>query len=372
MNSGKSTLLFVDDEPNFLNGLRRILHDLRDQWELHFVTSADEAVAFVREHDTDVVVSDVNMPGKNGFDLLKTMKSDEATRDIPFLMLTGSAELNHKRLALELGATDLLNKPVVREDLQARLVNALRLKSFHDDLKQQNATLEAKVRRRTAALEHSRLDIMWRLAKAGEYRDEETGNHIMRVGSFCRLLGQELGQPASFIDLILLASPLHDIGKIGIPDAILLKPGKLTDEEWVTMRRHCAIGYEILTLEPRGMNIFLEWLGAPPQSMEHENPLVTMAASIALNHHEKWDGSGYPNRKKGEDIPLEARITAMADVYDALRSDRPYKKAFNIEESMTIIRQGTGKHFDPQLVEAFERIQPRVEEIREQFSDHIA
>jgi len=369
----KSKILFVDDEPRFLAALDRVLHSQQSIWEMKFARSVDEALEALRENDFDAVISDINMPEKDGFQLLDTLAASASTQDIPVVILTGAGDHNLKRQALTRGATDLLNKPVEPEDLLARLHSVLRLKSFQDQLKNHSRLLEEKVQERAAALEATRLDILLRLGKAAEYRDEETGNHILRVGCTCRTLAEELDMTPEFVELIFLASPLHDIGKIGIPDKILLKPGKLTASERNIMEQHCAIGLDILQQEPSGMKAFLNWgrkNGSEPPVLE--NPILAMASTIALSHHEKWDGSGYPRGLKGEEIPLAGRIVAVADVYDALRSERPYKPAYSEVKTLAIMAEQTGRHFDPMVFSAFKNVAEMLGSIHERFSDEMA
>jgi response regulator RpfG family c-di-GMP phosphodiesterase len=370
--SDKEKILFVDDEAHFLSDLRRLLRKQRDVWDIHFAQSVDEALDKTHQINPDVIVTDVAMPIKTGFDLLRELKSEVRTADIPVIVLTGSGERELKVRALDTGATDLLNKPVIFEDLIARIRNALRLKAYQDELKNQNAILDRKVKERTRELEESHRDIAWRLAKAGEYRDEETGNHIVRVGCYCQILAKGLGMDDSKVDMLMLTAPLHDIGKIGIPDAILLKPGKLDADEWEVMRCHSIIGANILKDDPKGIIAFLEWkqVAVSETSTFEKNPVINMAATIARSHHEKWDGSGYPSELSGEKIPLEGRITAVADVYDALRSVRPYKPAFSEEKTMQIIQEGAGSHFDPGIVAVFERNLTEFREVYTALSDH--
>jgi len=374
----KKLVVFVDDERNILNGFRRMLAPQSEVWEMVFLDNADEALDETRSREVDVIVSDIRMPGTDGFELLKQLKASERTGDIPVVIVTGNHEEDLKRRALDLGATDLLSKPINTEDLIARVQSALRLKSHQDALKNQNEILEKRVKERTveletltAKLEKSRLEIIWRLGKAGEYRDEETGNHVIRMGCYCRPIAEALGLGSDFAELLVLAAPLHDIGKIGIPDGILLKPGKLTPSEWEIMRMHPAIGAAILRHDSKMMRAFAQ-LRAADQSLSvemDEHPVLGMAASVAQNHHEKWDGSGYPNGLTGEAIPLEARIVALADVYDALICDRPYRKALPEKEVLQMIRENVGRHFDPVVHEAFEKSLNEIRGIREQFFD---
>lgn len=370
--SPRKTLLFVDDEPNVLEAFVRMLHPERHVWELRTVGSATEALDILASAQLDAIISDYHMPGQNGFALLQAVRSSDQP-DVPFVIVTGSSEAGLKRTALELGATDLLSKPVEREDLLARLRNVIRLKECQDAIKSHNAHLEDLVEERTAELAASRHEIIWRLAKAGESRDEDTGNHVVRVALYCKIIAEKLQMEPKFVRLLFLSSPLHDIGKIGIPDSLLLKPGKLTDEEWSIMRTHCRIGTEILDQDAKMVAAVNKWA---PESLANirsraENPILDMASRIALCHHEKWDGSGYPEGLAREDIPIEARIVAIADVYDALCSPRPYKAAMAEDKALEIIRSGEGKHFDPAVLAAFEEGLPDIREIRLQLADEI-
>ena len=367
----RKQILFVDDEPAILNSLRRILHRKRDMWDMTFLDCPQAALAELLRTDFDAVVTDVQMPGMDGLQLLRRLRQTERTRDVPVVVLTGLADRGLKRKALDLGATDLLNKPVEAEDLVARLRSVLHLKACQDELKCQNELLEQQVRERTRQLEASRLDIIWRLGKAAEFRDEDTGNHILRVGYFSRAIAETLGLDRNLVDRLFLAAPLHDIGKLGVPDSILLKPGRLTEDEWHIMRQHCEIGAAILqqhsnmgrAFEERGGQEFNTVCESP------ENPILEMAATVALTHHEKWNGDGYPQGLAEEEIPLEGRIVAISDVYDALTSERPYKPAFSEEKALAIIRKGVGQHFDPEVYAAFDLSIERILAIRNEFSD---
>jgi putative two-component system response regulator len=364
-------ILFVDDEPNVFEAFERMLRPERFVWDLHSASGVAEALAKMEEHEYDTIVSDYNMPGQNGFALLEAVRRSEASADIPFVIVTGSSDSSLKRIALELGATDLLSKPVQREDLVARLRNVLRLKEYQDAILGQNQSLEQLVDERTSQLAASKHETIWRLAKAAESRDEDTGNHVVRVGCYCRMISETLGMSDEFVQLIFLASPLHDIGKIGIPDRVLLKPAKLDPAEWEIMKTHAKLGAEILS---RDLEIILGINAWAPASLANtpmvcDNPILEMAAVIALSHHEKWDGSGYPNGISGEDIPIAARIVAVADVYDALCSERPYKRAMPEEQALQIMEEGRGKHFDPTVLDAFLESLPRLREVRLQFAE---
>ena len=244
-------LLFVDDEPNILHMLSRVLEQSDKGWRGEFCLTVDEAIEALRRTSFDTVVTDLRMPGKDGFDLIEAIRSDEARNSVPIIVLTGESDRSLKRKVLDMGATDLLNKPVGREDLIARLNSALRLKEYQDKLENQVDLLDGLVRERTQQLEQSHREVMWRLAKAGEFRDDQTGDHVARVAWCSCILAKGLQLKPARLELLFQVSPLHDIGKIGIPDKILLKPGKLTEEEWAIMKRHTVVGEEILLHAPK-------------------------------------------------------------------------------------------------------------------------
>jgi len=362
-------VLFVDDEKDTLSGFRRMLYPQQKKWDSTFVTSVEEALEVIKNSKIDVVVSDIYMPGRSGFDLLKQLRQDDATVDLPVLILTGNAETSLKRQALELGATDLLFKPVGREDLIVRVDNMLQIKSQQDQIKEQNRLLDEKVRARTLELEMSHLDLIWRLARVAECRDQETGNHILRVAHYSRILAKNYGLDDTICEQIYLASPLHDIGKIGISDNILLKPGKLSDTERIKMNNHCLLGAELLSQNLIGEsgNTFLKEVRVAPH--HYRNPVLTVAAEIAMSHHERWDGTGYPQKLCGQEIPLNARICAISDVFDALSTSRPYKKAFAEETVLEIMSEEAGKQFDPELFDVFLRSLPEFRIIRSRLAD---
>ncbi|MBN1510942.1 MAG: response regulator [Phycisphaerae bacterium] len=366
-----SRILLVDDEPEALRGLERVLSTEPSGWAVCTAGSADEALARMREADFDAVVTDVRMPGRDGFWLLEAVRNGPDTGNVPVIIVTGRNEDETKRRALELGAVDLLSKPVHPQDLLARLRSAVRLKAYEDQLRDQNALLERKVAERTAELGDSRLDIIWRLGKAAEHRDEQTGNHVVRVGCYSRVIADALGMDRASAETLFLASPLHDIGKIGIPDRVLCKRGPLTDDEWRIMKQHCAIGAEILREDSRVMRLYLAWYGNRDGRRPEpaRNPLLQLASSIALTHHEWWDGTGYPAGLAREQIPLVSRIVALADTYDALRSERPYKPALSEDQTVHIIRDECGRHLDPEVCAAFEDSSRRFQAIFDQFSD---
>jgi putative two-component system response regulator len=365
-----SRILFVDDEQAVLSSLRRLLRNVAEPWCCHYVTSADSALEMIASQPMDVVVSDVNMPGKTGFDLLCELRQLPETQDTPVLIITGGQDEDNKRRALDLGATDLLVKPVSLNTLLARIRNMLKLKEYQDEIKKRNQHLDTLVKIRTRELELSRLDLIWRLGKTAEKRDSNTGYHIFRVAHYCRILAVALGMSEKFCDQIFQTSPLHDIGKIGIPDKILLKPGGFDEGERRAMEAHCLIGAEILSQE-----IVPPLLGqpgavaSPEVDLSSENHFLNMAADIALCHHEHWDGSGYPRGIAGEAIPLAARICALADVFDALASARPYKEPLPLEQVLEMMRAGRGTQFDPVVFQCFEENLTHFVAVRNRLAD---
>ncbi|NLN59778.1 MAG: response regulator [Deltaproteobacteria bacterium] len=366
----RNKILFVDDEIPFLDSIRRVLKNKSDIWDIDCVERGVDALLATARTDYDVIVTDITMPGMSGFELLSRLREADRTRDTPVIVLTGNAEHNLKREALDLGATDLLTKPVHPADLISRLGSALRIKECQDHIKEHNRTLELKVQERTAELEASRLEIIWRLAKAAEFRDEETGNHVIRVGCYCRILSEKMNMPRDFTETLFLASPLHDIGKIGIPDSILLKPQDLTPEERRVMEKHCEYGAEILLGRPHGLMIYSGRQDPDRMTagLSDHNPVIEMAARIALHHHERWDGTGYPHRIKNTGIPISARIVSLADVYDALSSKRPYKDALEPDQAFRIICEGSGTQFDPEICRTFEENIDEIRSVQEELS----
>jgi putative two-component system response regulator len=369
----KRDILFVDDEQLVLDSVARMLYPQRGEWEVTCVSRPEAAWDLIRRRRFDAVVLDVKMPGLGGLDLLDRIRRLPRTARVPVVMLTGLEDRDLKRRALELGAIDLLHKPVDADELRARLRSVLLLKSYEDRLRRARRRLEQRVRQRTEELFHSRLEIIWRLGQIAEHRDEQTGNHVIRVGCTCRILAEELGMDADAAETLFLAAPLHDIGKIGIPDAILRKRGPLSPGEWTVMQQHCLIGERILKEDGRLRAAFLRWRAVPVADDEPlpDNPILHVAAMIARTHHEKWDGAGYPMGMAGQAIPLEARIVAIADVFDALTHERPYKPAFSQEAALEILAQSSGSHFDPAVHEAFLLSLPRIEVVQHRFADHV-
>ncbi|MHB8635936.1 MAG: HD-GYP domain-containing protein [Fimbriimonadaceae bacterium] len=353
------TLLFVDDEPDILSAMRRMLHGYRNEWTLLFAVGGQEALDTLAAKRIDAVVTDVNMPGVDGLELL-TKVAGGAFGFVPVIVVTGAAERDLKRRALELGAQDLLSKPVNHEDLIARLRSVLAVKHCQDELSIQNALLEDLVAERTAELAASRLELVVQLSKAAELRDVDTGNHVLRVAMFSKALAIELGMTEAEGDELLLASTLHDIGKIAIPDAVLRKEGSLDPLERTLMESHCIVGHRILTERDSALGTLL------PATMRldaYAPRILSLAGNVARLHHERWDGRGYPDGLSGPSIPLAARIVAVADALDALRSQRPYKAALDWQTSRERILEAAGTHFDPAVCEAFVRAEKTLMEI---------
>jgi putative two-component system response regulator len=329
-------ILAVDDEEANLLLLRRVL-ERAGYSNLVFTADPGEVPALVLRQHPRLLLLDLHMPQMDGFELMERLASVTVEREsIPFLVLTADATDEAKRRALSLGARDFLTKPLDHIELLLRVRNLLQVQLLQDRLFSQNANLEDIVTERTGDLEHARHEILERLALAAEYRDDDTQEHAWRIGRTCCLLAVRLGLPPAEVELIRRAAPLHDIGKIGIPDSILLKPGALTAEEFEQMKKHTTIGAEILS--------------------GSGSLLLLMAESIALNHHERWDGHGYPHGLAREEIPLPARIAAVADVFDALTHERPYKQAWEIRNAVAEVFDHGGSQFDPAVVDAFARL----------------
>jgi putative two-component system response regulator len=356
----------VDDERSFLEGIARMVRRRRPGWELVLCTDPLEARDLATSQPLDAVMLDLAMPGAGGFEVLSEIRQVRNSNDLPIVIVTGQQESDNKRRALRLGATDLLSKPVETEDLVARLESMVQLKRVHDQLREINTRLDEKVHQRTEQVRYARLEAICRLAKAGEFRDEETGLHVARVGCYCRILAEAMNANSRFVERIALAGPLHDIGKIGVPGEVLLKRARLNPEERQLMQRHCHIGAEILLDPPRAMALHSKVYGAPLR--EQDGPadeVLEMAGQVARSHHERWDGSGYPQGLAGQEIPLPARITMVADIFDALGSERPYKPAFGPEKVESILREEAPGSFDPEVYEAFLRSRDRMWHVRE-------
>lgn len=341
--------MIVDDEP--IN-IKLIQKYLRSAGYHDFVTTSEsrEAVSLICSTNPDIIVLDVVMPHVSGLDILETVRGDQRLAHLPVLIVTASTDEQTKIDALELGATDFLHKPVKPTELLPRVRNSLVLKAHHDQMAAYSKRLEAEVAQRTADLAQSREEVIHVLACAAEYRDQETGNHVIRVGRFAGIIARELGCSDMDAELIEHAAILHDAGKLAIADSILLKPGKLSAKEFELMRHHCEYGERILKAQPSDDSQPFLLHSRPPST---RSPVLRMAAVIARTHHERWDGTGYPDQLKGEEIPIVGRITAVADVFDALSSKRCYKDALPFEECIEQMLRERGKHFDPKVLDAF-------------------
>jgi putative two-component system response regulator len=366
----QSKIMIIDDEQLVIKVVRRFLQS--EGYE-NFVTLTQStgAVERIEQEQPDVVLLDVMMPEISGLEILRERRRIPSLQLTPFIILSGSQDLEVKQEALEHGATDFLGKPVEKIELTLRVKNALLLKQQYKDLEVHAHELEQEVQERTRQLERSREQILQCLARAAEYRDNETGRHVVRVGKYARVVGERLGLPKEFCGQIELAAQLHDLGKIGIPDSILLNPGKLSEEEFAVMKRHCEIGREILDPFAADEMEELRQNKSDPARLPSNlrSPLLVLAAKIAQTHHEKWDGTGYPLGLKGEQIPIEGRITSVSDVYDALCSVRPYKEGFSVEQALRIMLAERGTRFDPKVLDAFVDQIPRIEKIRKAYSD---
>lgn len=344
----KKRILVVDDDPTNLKLIKLLLN--KEGYDCLCKKNGQDALLVVKHYNPDLMLIDVMMPIIDGFELTRQFKANESTKNIPIILVTALSDRNSRIEGLETGAEEFVNKPIDQMELKIRVRNLLKLKEYSDLLANQKETLETEVFNRTEELYDTRLEVVRSLGRAAEFRDNETGMHILRMSQISELITREAGLGESRSKLILNAAPMHDIGKVGIPDNILLKPGKLTELEWAVMKTHTLIGFRIL-------------------SAEKPSELMDLARSIALNHHEKWDGSGYPNGLQGEEIPIESRIVAVADVFDALTSQRPYKEAWTNEQAVAEIRKQKGHHFEPLLVDVFCDILPQIIQIREKFSD---
>lgn len=362
-----SKLMVVDDEPTNVKIVRRLL-ELEGFSQFVTTTDGRKAMTLIRDERPDCVLLDLMMPFVTGLDVLDEMRHDPTTAHIPAIILTAVTDHKVRCEALKRGATDFLNKPVDPAELAPRVVNVLTVKAYQDQLLRYNQNLESAVSERTRQLEQAYREIGLVLARAAEYRDNDTGLHVVRVGRYARLIGEELGIVGDAADLLERAAQLHDVGKIGIPDAILLKPGRLTDDEFELMKRHCTFGDRILQPytddEQTANGDWREGAGGGGAT-----PLLVLAHRIAMSHHEHWDGTGYPTGLRGENIPLEGRITAVADVFDALSSKRCYKDSFPIDECFETMTEKRGNHFDPQVLDAFLSRRDDVVDVLMRFAD---
>jgi putative two-component system response regulator len=361
----KQKILVVDDEEQNRKLLGSLL--LAVGYDIENASTGKEAVEKSKTYRPDLILLDIMMPDMDGYEACDLIKTDPDTVNIPIVMVTALTERDSKLKGLNVGANDFLTKPIDRAELILRVKNLLKVKEYEDFMLRHSQILEKEVKQRTYELQEAMdeiersheetkkgyIETIYRLTLAAEFKDEDTSAHIKRISHYCKAISLKLGKSDVFIETIFHASPMHDIGKIGIPDSILLKPGKLTDEEFEVMKNHTVIGGRILG------NSISDFLKA--------------GEIIALSHHERWDGKGYPNGLKGEDIPLSGRIMNIVDQYDSLRSKRPYKPAFSHEKTYEIITKGDGRtmpeHFDPQVLSAFKDLADDFNKIFEEHQD---
>ena len=342
-------ILIVDDEDSNVKLLEHLL--LQNGFSaIRWTTDPREAANIYEEFKPDLVLLDMNMPYMDGLQVMEKIHEIEKETYPSIIVITADNNEQVKIRSLVSGALDFLHKPFDIVEVAARINNTLNVRLLHNRVNNQNKVLDEKIRERTQELADTRLEVVQRLGRAAEYRDNETGMHVIRMSRYTSLLAEAIGALPDQCELLLHASPMHDIGKIGIPDHILLKPGKLDAAEWEIMKSHADIGAKILS--------------------GSDSTLMNLAESIARTHHEKWDGSGYPNGLKGEEIPMEGRLVAICDVFDALTSERPYKKEWPVEKAVQELETLSGVHFDPTLVSKFNEILPEVLKVKEQYRDY--
>lgn len=365
MGKTNARILIVDDSKLERKIINSFLAPLN--FEVVEDDGSQDTLAMIRHIKPDLIILDLILASQDGVEICRAVKADEATRLIPVVMITGYADKQARLQGIEAGADDFLMKPLDRAELVARVKSLLKVKEYYEYAQKKDyyLTLERSVKEKTAQLERaleelrqsnasltrSYLDTLYRLSVAAEYRDEDTAGHIKRIAHYSAEISRQMGLPASLVNDIYYASPLHDVGKIGIPDNILLKPGKLSPEDWEIMKSHTIIGARILG--------------------NADSRLMQIAEQIAISHHERFDGSGYPKGLKGSQIPLVGRIVALADVFDALTSKRIYKPVYSNEYSLEYIAQAAGKQFDPEVVDAFMRGIDNILKIQASFKDEL-
>ena len=340
------TVIIIDDQVTtnkLLSQLVKQIHINNEPVNVQSFTDCKKAFNWLNRHSAELILVDYKLPELNGIEFIKLMRRMDKCRDIPIIMITAFDDKPIRYSALEAGAQDFLSKPIDHQECKARCKNLLELGVNQKELKKANQLLLKKIDASMASVLERERETLLRLARAGEYRDLETGDHILRIAQYSRLIAENIGLDRAQCEVIEQASPMHDVGKIGIPDHILLKRGHLTEEELSVMKTHTTIGYEILKNSP--------------------SEYLQVGAKIALEHHEHFNGHGYPHGKRGEEISIEARIVAIADVFDALTSIRPYKRAWSFEEALTFILNEKGKQFDPVCVDTFTGQIDRVREI---------
>jgi len=344
-----ATILIIDDQLTSRQILQQLVSTIEENLTVEAFANPLEALEWTSGNHTDLVLVDYKMPEMNGIDFIKRFRSYPTSSHVPVIMVTSIEDRTVRYEALEAGATDFLMKPVDHHECRARCSNLLMQYQQYKIISDRSRWLERRVSESTSEIRLRERETLLRLARAGEYRDEDTGNHVIRMAKYSRVIAEHLGFSREEAEVIEMAAPMHDIGKIGIRDGILLKPGKLTAEEFEIMKNHTVIGYDILKDSP--------------------SKFLQMGSVIALGHHEKFDGTGYPYGKKGNEIPIEARIVAVADVYDALVSERPYKNAWSMEAALDHMESHRGKHFDPECFDAFKEQLDTVVKIQGMLSD---
>jgi putative two-component system response regulator len=344
-------ILVVDDNATNLTLFRHLLRKL-DGAEVECFADSVAALGWCADHEPDLILLDYMMPVMDGLEFIRRLQLIPGRVDVPVVMVTADTESDVRHQALELGAQDFLTKQVDKIELMARVKNLLALRKSRRQLANRAAWLAEEVKKATAEIVAREKEAILRLSRAAEHRDPETGMHLLRMSNYTRLIAERLRLPLAEQDLLLQAAPMHDVGKVGTPDHILLKPGRLTPEEFEIMKQHATIGYEILC--------------------DSVSPLLQCAATLALTHHEKFDGSGYPQGLAGESIPLHGRIVAVADVFDALTSERPYKKAWALDDAVDFLKSNAGSHFDPACVDAFLAAWPQALEIRARYHEEVS
>lgn len=348
-------ILIVDDIPQNIELLEAYL--VPYGYEIVTAANGAEALEKLASHPIDLILLDVMMPVMDGFEVARRVRQNDTMRLLPIILVTALRETEDRVKGIEAGCDDFISKPVDKSELVARVRSLLKVKAYNDLLANYKKELEIEVGKRTEELKHAMetitaasLETIHRLSTAAEYKDEDTGLHIKRMSLYSAAVAKRMGLDEHTVQTILYAAPMHDIGKIGIPDNILLKPGKHDAAEWEIMKQHTLIGAEILK--------------------DSDAEFIKMGEVIARSHHEKWDGSGYPDGLKGTEIPIAGRITAIADVFDALVSKRPYKEAFSLEKSLEIIKDGRGTHFDPEVLDAFFAIEDEILAIKKRCDDN--
>ncbi|WP_037026899.1 HD domain-containing phosphohydrolase [Psychromonas aquimarina] len=336
----KQRILVVDDCPENIQVLNEILEPY---YKVDIAHNCSQALKNVSAADKpDMILLKTSLPDIDGYRICRQLKAMPETSQIPVIFVSTTRNVEDEKEGFSLGAVDYITTPLSLPIILARV-------SAHLKLADQKSHLMTLVKERSSALSRTRMEILQILGRAAEFKDNETGMHVIRISWYCRFLAKRCTGNNGWSELLFNAAPMHDIGKIAIPDEVLLKPGRLDQHEWQVMKKHVDFGVQILG--------------------EHESDLLQMAVEVIQNHHEKWDGTGYPAGLSGEDIPLSARIVAIADVFDALTSDRPHKKAWSVEKSIALIESESGKHFDPQLVPLFAACLPKMLQIKEQYQD---